>query len=204
MTSGSLSADLSAVLSSGSISELNGLRSADPVDDRDAAEALLLVGAVHFGQMGMTSPAVRLVRHPALAEISWRLEERFLAKLEHLDATHGPVLSRNLHSASAALRAVAHVDQIPAIYRWVAEQATLDQLVEFLSYEGGPDGGFDDLVAICQVGLDGEPKMELARNYWDEMGNGLPDRVHTELHRKARPYTAPDGGSSDLAAVGGS
>jgi hypothetical protein len=56
--------------------------------------------------------------------------------------------------------------------------------VEFLSLEGGPDGGFDDLVAACQIGLDGEAKLELARNYWDEMGNGDLARVHTELHRK--------------------
>ena len=56
--------------------------------------------------------------------------------------------------------------------------------MEFLSFEGGPDGGFDDLVAACQIGLDGGAKVELAQNYWDEMGNGTLARVHTELHRK--------------------
>jgi pyrroloquinoline quinone (PQQ) biosynthesis protein C len=54
--------------------------------------------------------------------------------------------------------------------------------VRFLAMEGGPDAGFDDLVAACQVGLHGSAKLELAQNYWDEMGNGSPDRVHTVLH----------------------
>jgi pyrroloquinoline quinone (PQQ) biosynthesis protein C len=39
-------------------------------------------------------------------------------------------------------------------------------------------------VAACQIGLDGDAKLELARNYWDEMGNGSLDAVHTELHRR--------------------
>jgi len=44
------------------------------------------------------------------------------------------------------------------------------------------DGGFDDLVSACQVGLSGSAKVELAQNYWDEMGNGDPAAVHTVLH----------------------
>ena len=43
--------------------------------------------------------------------------------------------------------------------------------------------GLDDLVAICQIGLEGEAKLELARNYWDEMGRGHLADVHTELHK---------------------
>ncbi len=127
---------------------------------------------------------MRLLRHPAIADISWRLEERFIARLDSLDATDGPGDMGRFDRASDALRAIARVDQVPAIYRWVAEEATYSQVVEFLCYEGGPDADFDDLVAICQLGLDGEPKLELARNYWDEMGNGRADRVHTELYRK--------------------
>ena len=57
-------------------------------------------------------------------------------------------------------------------------------LFDFLALEGGPDGGFDDLVAACQIGIDGEAKLELARNYWDEMGRGEASAVHTTLHRR--------------------
>jgi hypothetical protein len=71
---------------------------------------------------------------------------------------------------------------LPAVYRWLAREASWSQDVDFLALEGGPDAGFDDLVAACQVGLFGSAKMELATNYWDEMGNGDLDAVHTTLH----------------------
>lgn len=80
------------------------------------------------------------------------------------------------------MRRLAARDRLPEIYRWLAEEADRDQLVRFLAVEGGPDAGFDDLVAACQLGLRGAAKVELAVNYWDEMGNGDPAAVHTVLH----------------------
>ena len=80
------------------------------------------------------------------------------------------------------MRAVAARDRLPAAYKWLASTATWDQLVDFLALEGGPDGGFDDLVAVCQVGLTGTAKLELGKNYWDEMGQGDLAGVHTQLH----------------------
>jgi hypothetical protein len=99
--------------------------------------------------------------------MKWYLEDRFVRWLEEADAATEWSLPDD---AVAAMRAIAARDLVPAVYDWLAEEATLEELVAFLSLEGGPDGGFDDLVAICQVGLSGEPKLELARNYWDEMG----------------------------------
>jgi hypothetical protein len=81
-----------------------------------------------------------------------------------------------------AMRALAAHDRLPALYKWLARHADRAAVVEFLALEGGPDAGFDDLVAACQVGMSGAPKMELATNYWDEMGNGDPAAVHTTLH----------------------
>ncbi len=85
---------------------------------------------------------------------------------------------------AAAMRAIGVRGLVPEIYEWLACDADPSETVEFLSIEGGPDSGFDDLVAACQIGLDGTAKLELAQNYWDEMGNGSLARVHTELHRK--------------------
>ncbi len=80
------------------------------------------------------------------------------------------------------VRKIAHDEMVPPIYDWLAESATRDELVDFVSHEGGPDADFDDLVAICQVGLQGLPKLTLGANYWDEMGRGQLAAVHTELH----------------------
>src|SRR5437588_3426946 len=80
------------------------------------------------------------------------------------------------------MRRLAARDRLPDLYKWLAQRASRDDVVQFLALEGGPDAGFDDLVAACQIGLSGAPKMELAVNYWDEMGNGDPAAVHTTLH----------------------
>ena len=80
------------------------------------------------------------------------------------------------------MRVVAARDRLPAAYKWLAKTATWEQVVEFLALEGGPDGGFDDLIAVCQVGLTGTAKLELGKNFWDEMGQGDLAGVHTQLH----------------------
>jgi hypothetical protein len=64
------------------------------------------------------------------------------------------------------------------LFPWIAEQATLEQMSWFLEQEAAGEAGFDDLVAYTQVKLPAGPKLELARNYWDEMGRGNPKGMH--------------------------
>lgn len=173
-----LSLRLDAALLAGAAA-LDGLVDAEPVDRRDALLTLLAIHDLHTGSIDELGDRVRWQHHPAVAALKWRLEEQFLAWLDEADAAvdwdlpDGPV---------AAISALGARCRVPEIYEWLAAAATTEELVDFLSLEGGPDGGFDDLVAACQIGLGGEAKLELAENYWDEMGNGSLDAVHTELH----------------------
>jgi hypothetical protein len=64
------------------------------------------------------------------------------------------------------------------LFPWLAEQADLDQLRWFFEQEAAGEAGFDDLVALTQVKLPTYPKLELARNYWDEMGRGNAKGMH--------------------------
>ena len=64
------------------------------------------------------------------------------------------------------------------LFPWIAEQATLEQLKWFFEQEAAGEAGFDDLVAMTQVKLPARPKLELARNYWDEMGRGQLAGMH--------------------------
>jgi hypothetical protein len=64
------------------------------------------------------------------------------------------------------------------LFPWIAEQASLDQLRWFLEQEAAGEAGFDDLVAFTQVKFPEQAKLELARNYWDEMGRGNPKGMH--------------------------
>lgn len=157
------------------------LDDAAPVDHRDSLLTLLLIYDLHTAPLHRMNGAERFQHHPVVARLKWELEADLLADLHRRDdATRWGLPD----SAVGAMRALGVLGLVPDVYQWLANDAGPDEIVAFLSFEGGPDGGFDDLVAACQVGLEGEPKVELARNYWDEMGKGSPARVHTELHRK--------------------
>ncbi len=153
-------------------------------DRRERALTLLSVYDLHTAPLHVAGPAVRFAGHPAVAAVKCELEESWLAELDAEAASESLLGVHSPEDARAALRALAARDRLPAVYRWLAKTATREELVAFLALEGGPDGGFDDLVAACQVGLSGPAKLELARNYWDEMGNGDPTRVHTTLHQQ--------------------
>jgi hypothetical protein len=74
--------------------------------------------------------------------------------------------------------------QHDALFPWLAEQATLQQMCWYLEQEAAGEAGFDDLTAYTQVKLPQRIKLELARNYWDEMGRGNAKGMHGPmLHR---------------------
>ncbi|HVF19680.1 MAG TPA: iron-containing redox enzyme family protein [Mycobacteriales bacterium] len=158
---------------------LDVLRGDEPATRRDRSHTLLRVYDLLLGDVAAQPDRARLAGHPALADLKWRLESQWLDEMYADDADELGALGDD---AVAAMRALAAKDRLPGVYEWVAREASYDDLVRFLALEGGPDGGFDDLVAACQMGLSGRPKLELAQNYWDEMGNGRLAAVHTTLH----------------------
>jgi hypothetical protein len=73
------------------------------------------------------------------------------------------------------------------LFPWLASHATLDQMRWFLAQEVAGEAGFDDLVAMTQVKMPVRAKLEMARNYWDEMGRGDERGMHGPmLERLAR------------------
>lgn len=64
------------------------------------------------------------------------------------------------------------------LFDWLAEYADWNQMSWFLTQEAAGEAGFDDLVAMTQVRFPLRAKLELARNYWDEMGRGAAQGVH--------------------------
>lgn len=64
------------------------------------------------------------------------------------------------------------------LFPWLAEEASMDEFRWFFEQEAAGEAGFDDLVAMTQVKLPVRPKLELARNYWDEMGHGTFKGMH--------------------------
>ncbi len=73
------------------------------------------------------------------------------------------------------------------LFPWLASDATRDQMRWFLGQEVAGEAGFDDLVALTQLKMPVRVKLEMARNYWDEMGRGKASGMHGPmLDRLAR------------------
>ena len=64
------------------------------------------------------------------------------------------------------------------LFPWLAEKASLEEMRWYLEQEAAGEAGFDDLTALTQVKLPKRVKLELARNYWDEMGRGNAKGMH--------------------------
>src|SRR5664280_534485 len=165
---------------------LRSLAGATPPDRRDRVALPARDCPDGFQRRGVQVVDGEQGGHPAVAAIKFRLEGQWLAELEaSYAAADIPAAGLDtVDGAVAAIRAIAAKDRLPTAYRWLANEATWPEVVNFLALEGGPDGGFDDLIALCQVGLAGSAKLELAQNFWDEMGDGDPDGVHTTLHQR--------------------
>jgi hypothetical protein len=68
--------------------------------------------------------------------------------------------------------------QNDTLFPWIAEAATREQLLWFFTQEAAGEAGFDDIVAMTQVKMPAVAKMEMANNYWDEMGRGQIAGMH--------------------------
>lgn len=64
------------------------------------------------------------------------------------------------------------------LFPWLAARATLAQMRWFLAQEIAGEAGFEDLLALTQLKMPQRAKLEMARNYWDEMGRGISKGMH--------------------------
>lgn len=65
------------------------------------------------------------------------------------------------------------------VYDYIDKEASVAEIKYHLSQEASIDARFDDLMALAQVGVSNpKVKLELAQNYWDEMGNGTVENMH--------------------------
>jgi hypothetical protein len=88
------------------------------------------------------------------------------------------------------------------LFPWLAEHATCHEMCWFLNQEMAGEAGFDDLVALTQVKFPKRAKLEMARNYWDEMGQGIEGGMHGPmLSRLAQALRLPERGDTVWEAL---
>ena len=112
-----------------------------------------------------------------------RLEGAFLASLRSEVAEEAAAAPTDPEGFVAWFEALK--DNAPGqgdpLFPWIAQEAGLEALRWFLEQEAAGEAGVEDLVAMTQVKFPVRAKLELARNYWDEMGRGNPKGMHGPL-----------------------
>jgi len=74
------------------------------------------------------------------------------------------------------------------LFPWLATSATAEQMRWFLHQEVAGEAGFDDLLAMTQVKMPVQAKLEMARNFWDEMGRGREKGMHGPMLERLASY----------------
>ncbi len=109
-----------------------------------------------------------------------RLEGGFVEELRADVAAQAATVPTDADGFIAWFEALQQVGpgQGDALFPWLAEAASRDEIRWFFEQEAAGEAGFDDLVAYTQVKIPSQAKLELARNYWDEMGRGNAKGMH--------------------------
>ena len=146
---------------------------------------------------------------PGFPHAGWEAEARAMAKLgieegRWLEAQRAKVSARAAEAPRDADGFVQWFERLEQdgpgqgdpLFPWLAERATSDEMRWFLEQEVAGEAGFDDLTAVTQMRLPVRAKLELARNYWDEMGRGNAKGMHgpmlEHLARKLRLEPRPE------------
>ncbi len=129
--------------------------------------------------------------NPALPDPSWRqavadAADHLVAEGEWLEARRAAVSARAAVAPTDADGFVAWFEALEhngpgqgdALFPWLADHASMEEMRWFLTQEVAGEAGFDDLAALTQVKLPQRAKLEIARNYWDEMGRGNAKGMH--------------------------
>jgi hypothetical protein len=128
---------------------------------------------------------------PALPTADWsrlldedhrmqRLEGAFVEELRAEVAPRAAEAPRDVEGFLAWFEELKETGpgQKDPLFPWLAEHAGVEDFRYFLAQEAAGEAGFDDLTALTQVKVPAAAKMELANNYWDEMGRGNPRGMH--------------------------
>jgi hypothetical protein len=138
--------------------------------------------SAYLAGAGMFENIPRLNEDPQIAAIE---QEWLRWEDAQVDTSQLPASAAEFSDWFTALRD-RHVQ--PEFCRYLAEEATLEEIALFFLAEELVDSRFDDLVAMAQIGAVGLSKLTMAENYWDEMGEGKLERMHTLLFEHSAKY----------------
>jgi hypothetical protein len=124
-------------------------------------------------------------------EVMWtRAEIEFIETLRQAIAPLASNIPREVDGFIAWFEALklSGPGQGDPLFPFLAETATLEQMKWFLQQEVAGEAGFDDLLAMTQVKMPEQAKLEMARNFWDEMGRGSAKGMHGPMLVRLADY----------------
>jgi len=86
------------------------------------------------------------------------------------------------------------------LFRWLATTASLEQMRWFLRQDLASDCGFEDLLALAQLRQSTQPKLELARQYWDRMGRGSEEGLQETMRQRISRVLRLEASMEDIVA----
>ncbi len=155
----------------------------DPCETRRKLDFHIELSLLNRSRLEPTLPGVLTPESIAECHASERRENQFmfteLGKISAL-ATEAPATPSEFGEWFDELRHNGP-GQYDPLFDYLAEEATYEELRWFIRQEVAGEAGFEDLVAMVQLKMPQQAKLELARNYWDEMGHGKPAGMHGPL-----------------------
>jgi Iron-containing redox enzyme len=128
---------------------------------------------------------------PALPEEKWRGDIRrecrvLEAEAEFVEAVRREIAPLTVDIPTSVDDFIAWFERLRTcgpgqgdpLFPWLATTARFEQMKWFVEQEVAGEAGFDDLLALTQVKISTQAKLEMARNFWDEMGRGAPKGMH--------------------------
>ncbi len=79
-------------------------------------------------------------------------------------------------------------DNIHEFLTYIRKEAPPQAIAYYICMEELVDGSFDDVMALAQIGVNNRSKLTIAENYWDEMGKGEFEKIHTEMFEESAIY----------------
>ncbi|MDB4973671.1 MAG: hypothetical protein JWN48_2012 [Myxococcaceae bacterium] len=162
-----------------------------PLTDTAQLASLTLI---HGSPLALQLALTKLNRErlsPAIPTDGWRddvlrMAQQTLREGAFLESERRAIAAQAAQAPSSPKEFVAWFEalrehgpgQHDPLFDYLAERASFEEVRWFVQQEVAGEAGFDDLVALTQLRLPEAAKLELARNYWDEMGRGKSVGMH--------------------------
>jgi hypothetical protein len=153
---------------------------AEELDPDSATQLHTSLNAIYQCQIGSSSKISQF--DPILMEIMCELENAWL----FYEKKRAP--DRDLPSDSREFIrwmktfVLQHPSTEHRLFKFLANVCSFRDMAYFFSQEVTIDPRFSDLISFMQIGLENQSiQLELAENYWDEMGNGDVNDMHVHM-----------------------